>query len=52
MFSLTMLGSTPQGDAYTLDEYGTMCRNAGLEAPKLIALEPMPQSLVVARKAF
>lgn len=52
MFALTMLGSTPQGDAYTLAEYGTICRNAGLEAPKLIALEPMPQSLVVARKAF
>jgi precorrin-6B methylase 2 len=52
MFSLTMLGSTPHGDAYTLAEYGTMFRNAGFEAPRLIPLEPMPQSLVVARKAF
>jgi 2-polyprenyl-3-methyl-5-hydroxy-6-metoxy-1,4-benzoquinol methylase len=52
MFSLTMLGSTPQGDAYTLAEYGAMCRNAGLETPRLIPLEPMPQSLVVARKPF
>jgi 2-polyprenyl-3-methyl-5-hydroxy-6-metoxy-1,4-benzoquinol methylase len=52
MFSLTMLGNTPQGDAYTLAEYGTMCRNAGLESPRLIPLEPMPQSLVIARKAF
>jgi 2-polyprenyl-3-methyl-5-hydroxy-6-metoxy-1,4-benzoquinol methylase len=50
MFSLTMLGSTPHGDAYTFAEYGTMCRNAGLETPRLIPLEPMPQSLVVARK--
>jgi 2-polyprenyl-3-methyl-5-hydroxy-6-metoxy-1,4-benzoquinol methylase len=50
LFSLTMLGSTPHGDAYTLAEYGTMCRNAGFEAPKLIPLEPMPQSLLVARK--
>jgi 2-polyprenyl-3-methyl-5-hydroxy-6-metoxy-1,4-benzoquinol methylase len=52
MFSLTMLGSTPLGDAYTLAEYETMCRNAGLETPRLIALEPMPQSLVIARKPF
>jgi len=52
LFSLTMLGSTPRGDAYTLAEYGTMCRNAGFEAPRLIALEPMPESLVVARKPF
>jgi precorrin-6B methylase 2 len=52
MFSLTMLGNTPQGDAYTLAEYGTMCRNAGLEAPKLIPLEPTPESLVIARKPF
>ena len=52
MFSLTMLGNTPQGDAYTLAEYTAMCRNAGLEAPRQIALPPTPQSLVVARKAF
>lgn len=50
MFSLTMLGSTPKGDAYTLAEYAAMCRNAGFEAPRLVPLEPMPQSLVVARK--
>ncbi|MGZ4875472.1 MAG: methyltransferase [Candidatus Angelobacter sp.] len=52
LFSLSMLGNTPQGDAYTLTEYATMCRNAGLETPRLIPLEPMPQSLVVARKPF
>jgi 2-polyprenyl-3-methyl-5-hydroxy-6-metoxy-1,4-benzoquinol methylase len=52
MFSLTMLANTPKGNAYTLAEYATMCRNAGLEAPRLVPLEPMPQSLVVARKAF
>jgi ubiquinone/menaquinone biosynthesis C-methylase UbiE len=52
MFSLTMLGGTPSGDAYTLAEYGAMFHNAGFEAPRLIPLEPMPQSLVVARKAF
>jgi 2-polyprenyl-3-methyl-5-hydroxy-6-metoxy-1,4-benzoquinol methylase len=52
LFSLTMLGSTPRGDAYTLAEYGAMFRNAGFEVPRLVGLEPMPQSLVVARKAF
>ncbi len=51
LFSLTMLGSTPHGDAYTQAEYGTMFRNAGFEAPRLIPLEPMPQSLLVARKS-
>jgi 2-polyprenyl-3-methyl-5-hydroxy-6-metoxy-1,4-benzoquinol methylase len=51
IFSLTMLGNTPQGDAYTLAEYAAMCRNAGLETPRQVSLEPMPQSLVVARKA-
>ena len=50
MFSLTMLGNTPKGDAYTLAEYAAMCRNAGLETPRLVPLEPMPQSLVMARK--
>src|SRR6478672_3621226 len=39
LFSLTMLGSTPHGDAYTLAEYGAMFRNAGFEAPRLIPLE-------------
>jgi 2-polyprenyl-3-methyl-5-hydroxy-6-metoxy-1,4-benzoquinol methylase len=52
MFSLTMLGNTPEGDAYTLAEYGSMCRNAGFDAPRLIPLEPMPESLVIARKPF
>jgi ubiquinone/menaquinone biosynthesis C-methylase UbiE len=52
MFSLTMLSNTANGDAYTLAEYAVMCRNAGFEEPRLVALEPMPQSLVVARKPF
>lgn len=52
LFSVTMLGNTPEGDAYTLAEYAGMCRNAGFGTPKQIALEPMPQSLLVARKAF
>lgn len=52
MFSLTMLGSTPKGDAYTFAEYAAMCRNAGFEAPKLIPVEPTPESLLVVRKPF
>ena len=52
MFSLIMLGSTPKGDAYTFAEYGGMLRNAGFEAPKLIPLEPTPESLLLARKPF
>ncbi len=51
LFSLTMLGNTPKGDAYTFAEYTTMCRNAGFEAPKLVPLDPTPEALVVARKA-
>ncbi|MGB8129585.1 MAG: class I SAM-dependent methyltransferase [Candidatus Angelobacter sp.] len=52
LFSLTMLSSTPRGDAYTLAQYTTMCRNAGFEEPKLVPLDPTPEALVVARKAF
>ena len=52
LFSLTMLGNTPRGDAYTFAEFTEMCRKAGFETPKLLSLDPMPESLVVARKAF
>ena len=52
LFSLTMLANTPKGDVYTFPEYAGMCRNAGFEAARLVPLDPMPQSLVVARKAF
>jgi len=50
LFCLTMLGSTPKGDAYTFQEFTSMFKNAGFEAPKLVPLDPMPQTLVVARK--
>jgi precorrin-6B methylase 2 len=52
LFCLTMLGNTPKGDAYTFAELAAMCRNAGFEGPRLISLDPMPEALVVARKAF
>ena len=52
LFSLTMLGNTPKGDAYTFAEFSSMFRNGGFEAPRLLSLDPMPESVVVARKAF
>jgi 2-polyprenyl-3-methyl-5-hydroxy-6-metoxy-1,4-benzoquinol methylase len=50
LFSLTMLSSTPRGDAYTFAELEMMCRKAGLEGTRQIALDPLPQSLVTGRK--
>lgn len=50
LFSVTMLSNTPRGDAYTFAELGRMCANAGFEGARLVALDGMPQSLVVARK--
>lgn len=52
LFSLTMLSSTPKGDAYTFAQYTTMFRNAGFEAPRQVSLDPTPEALVIARKAF
>ena len=50
MFSATMLSTTPEGDAYTFRELSEMCTKAGLEGAQLLSLDPMPQSLVLARK--
>lgn len=50
IFAMTMLSNTPHGDAYTFAELAGMCRNAGFDAPELVPLQPMPQSLVIARK--
>jgi SAM-dependent methyltransferase len=49
-FSLVMLGSTPEGDAYTLAEYESMLRDAGFQGAQLHALAPSAQSLVLAHK--
>lgn len=49
-FSLVMLGSTPEGDAYTFAEYDSMLREAGFSAAKLHPLPPSAQSAVLARK--
>ncbi|HZD92908.1 MAG TPA: class I SAM-dependent methyltransferase, partial [Candidatus Sulfotelmatobacter sp.] len=51
LFSLTMLSSTPQGDAYTFAELEKMCQRAGFEGMKQVPLEPLPETLVTGRKA-
>lgn len=50
LFSVNMLAGTPQGDAYTFAEIERMCRDAGLENAHAVALEGLPQTLVLARK--
>jgi ubiquinone/menaquinone biosynthesis C-methylase UbiE len=41
-FSLVMLATTPEGDAYTLAEYADMLSQSGFEPPKL---HPLPASV-------
>jgi 2-polyprenyl-3-methyl-5-hydroxy-6-metoxy-1,4-benzoquinol methylase len=50
LFSAVMLNQTPTGDVYTFAELQEMCEKAGFEGAQLSRLDPMPQSLVVARK--
>lgn len=45
-FALTMLATTPKGDAYTAKELDVMARQAGFARSTAIALPPSPQSLV------
>ncbi len=47
-FSLIMLGSTPEGDAYTFAEYQQMLTEAGFRDAALHALLPTAQSAVLA----
>ncbi|MDE2489612.1 MAG: class I SAM-dependent methyltransferase [Elusimicrobia bacterium] len=47
-FSLTMLSSTPSGDAYTFAELERMLKNAGFARAALHGLGPSPQSAIVA----
>ena len=47
-FSLTMLATTPAGDAYTFQEYRRMFAAAGFPDPTLHPLDPTPQHAVVA----
>jgi ubiquinone/menaquinone biosynthesis C-methylase UbiE len=50
MFSLTMLGATAAGDAYTFAEYDRMFRNAGFSRNELVQLEPSQQRVIVSYK--
>jgi precorrin-6B methylase 2 len=47
-FSLVMLGTTPEGDAYTFAEYQKMLTSAGFRDITLHALPPTPESAVLA----
>jgi 2-polyprenyl-3-methyl-5-hydroxy-6-metoxy-1,4-benzoquinol methylase len=47
-FSLTMLGNTERGDAYTESQYQSMLKNSGFNNVTLKPMAPMPETLVVA----
>ncbi len=49
-FSMIMLGTTPDGDAYTFEEYRQMLSNAGFGSAEQIRLEQMPESVIIASK--
>lgn len=46
-FSMIMLGTTPQGDAYTFKEFDRMFRNAGFQRSALFRPENMLESIIV-----
>jgi hypothetical protein len=46
-FALTMLASTPHGDAYTFAEYQTMLRQAGFGPVALHDLAPSPMRVMI-----
>ena len=47
-FSLVMLGTTPEGDAYTFGEYENMLREAGFAEITMHPLLPSQESAIVA----
>jgi ubiquinone/menaquinone biosynthesis C-methylase UbiE len=47
-FSLVMLGTTPEGDAYTFAEYRQMLSDAGFRDATLHPLPPTAESVVIA----
>ena len=51
LFAMRMLGTTPNGDAYTLAEYREMMGEAGFAPAEVHSLAPAPQQLIVARRA-
>ena len=46
-FALTMLGSTPSGDAFTFRELDAMFREAGFGESRMQPLDPSPHRLIV-----
>jgi len=49
-FSLIMLASTPEGDAYTLSQLDEMFRTAGFGASQLLPVPNSPQSAIVTQR--
>lgn len=49
-FSVTMLATTPSGDAYTFAEYQSMLRNAGFASSELHPIPPTIQQVVIGQK--
>lgn len=49
-FSLTMLATTPAGDAYTFAEYETMFRNAGFTHSEIHPLHQSANQVILSRK--
>ncbi len=49
-FSIIMLGTTPDGDAYTFEQFRQMLSNAGFRNPEHIHLEQTPESVIIAGK--
>ena len=50
-FSMTMLGTTPSGDAYTFAEFDQMFGSAGFARSEMFTL-PMPEQVIVSYKVF
>jgi ubiquinone/menaquinone biosynthesis C-methylase UbiE len=51
LFAMRMLGTTPNGDAYTFAEIDRMLREAGFGASESRSLAPAHQQLILARSA-
>jgi SAM-dependent methyltransferase len=49
-FSMMMLGTTENGDAYTFSEFDRMFRNSGFGASELHPLPPSPGQVIISHK--
>lgn len=49
-FALMMLGTTPNGDAYTLEQYRRMFGAAGFTGHELLPIPRSPQQLIISTK--